>query len=354
MTRIISFIFISLLFLKFYNVNGQDSEMKFGFYLDTYYAYDFSKPTENQRLYVTQHDQHNAFQLNHGIIKGAYDGERVRGSLALQTGTYPANNYSAEPDKLYQMIYEGYAGVKVGKKGWVDVGIFGGHFGYESALAMDRALYSPALATEYTPYYQSGVRYTQPLSENTEIRAVVLNGWQNIGETNNNKAVGLAIDHRFGEQFMVSYGNYYGKENDGDSAVNRFHNNFLIELAPVNKLKIVAIADYTRQEVPNASDHHTTTFLTGIISYEVIDRWSLAGRYEYVVDQNALLLPAHVGEFIMNIASLTVSHQLNDAANFKLEGKLYRGPYDNFVGENGVGDATIVVSTGLMIKLGAL
>lgn len=353
MTRIISFIFISLLFLKFYNVNGQESKMKFGAYLDTYYAYDFSKPLNNQRLYVTQHDQHNTFQLNHGIIKGTYDGEKVRASLAVQTGTYPANNYGAEPDKLYQMIYEGYAGVKIGKSGWLDAGIFGGHFGYESALAMDRTLYSPALATEYTPYYQSGLRYTQPLGEKTELRAVILNGWQNIGETNNNKAIGMAIDHQLSALLSISYGNYFGKENDGDSAINRLHNNLVVTISPTSKLGVVLIADHTLQEIPDEDDKHKATFLTAILSYDLTEKWEVAGRYEYVVDENSLLLPARVGEFKMNIASLVITNQLNELASFKMEGKLYRGPFENFAGENGVGDASIVVSAGLMVKLGA-
>lgn len=351
MRKTIYFIFIWVFFLKYLNSEAQESKIKFGAYMDTYYSFDFSKPLAN-RLYVTQHDQHNEFNLNHAFIKASYEEQKVRASLALQTGTYPANNYGAEPEKLYQTIYEAYAGYQVTKKSWLDIGVFGGHFGYESALSLDRELYSPALATEYTPYYQSGARYTYELSEQTQLRAVVLNGWQNIGETNNQKSVGIAIDHTFGSLLSIGYGNYYGNESTvTDQDQMRLHNNLVVKVSPNEDLALVGILDYTLQDSPPSDDQISTIFLTFISQYQLTDQWSAAARYEYVKDRDGLLINGITGQFEVNVVSVSLNYYPTENAAIKLEGKTYKGPDNNFQGEEGVGAGSLVVSGGLAIRI---
>jgi len=343
----IYFLFICSIFLKFYNANAQESKIKFGGYLDTYYAYDFSKPL-NDRLYVTQYSKQNEFTLNHGILSAQYDDGKVRANLGLHAGTYPATNYAAEPEQFYKMIYRAYAGYKITKNGWLDIGVFGGHFGYESTLGLERELYSPALATEYTPYYESGIRYTQQVSEKTQVRAVLLNGWQNIGETNQKKSVGIAVDHQFSDKISISYGNYYGDESTNpDKKAMRFHNNFILNTKALDKLSFVGIVDYTIQSNVNAN----ALFLTFISKYDLAEKWSVAGRYENVSDKDGILISGITGSFEMNVYSLALNHYMTENAAFKVEGKLYKGPYKNFQGDLGVGDGSIVLSTGFMIKI---
>lgn len=349
MRKSIYFVFIGVLFLKYFNAEAQESKIKFGAYLDSYYSYDFSKPLSN-RLYVTQYDRHNEFNLNHAILSAAYEGEKIRANLGVHIGTYPANNYSAEPEKFYQNIYEAYAGYQVTDKSWLDIGVFGGHFGYESALGLDRELYSPALATEYTPYYQSGARYTYEFSENTQLRAVVLNGWQNIGETNAHKSFGLAIDHQLSDQLMISYGNYYGNESTTDEDVMRLHNNFLVSAELTDGLSLTGVLDYTIQDQPGGDDINAL-FLTFIGSYQLADQWSAAGRYEYVSDEDGILITGITGSFKVNVYSLALSHYATENAAIKLEGKIYDGPERNFQGEEGVGPGLMTVNLGIMVRI---
>ena len=346
------FIFICLFCLKNHNTQAQEKSVSFSGYLDTYYAYDFSEPFNNQRLYVTQYDRHNEFNLNHAWIKGNYSSEKVRANLAMQIGTYPANNYGAEPEKLYQMIYEANAGYKVTKNGWLDVGVFGGHFGYESALGMERALYTPALATEYTPYYQSGVRYTHDISDKTQVRLVVLNGWQNIGETNNKKSVGMAIDHQLTDQLLLSYGNYFGDESTvEDEEENRMHHNFLAEFTPTDQLTFAGIFDFTSQKSTITDRRTTTTFITFISEYRLSEKWSAAGRYEYVKDQDQLLINSVIGQLKMNVFSLALTYAPETNVAFKLESKIYADEDNNFSGTKGFGERTLLLHGGLMVKI---
>lgn len=339
--------FFIAFFLKYFNGNSQDSKIKFGMYLDTYYSFDVSKPTTN-RLYVTQYDRHNEFNLGHALVTGSYTGVKTRANLGLQIGTYPANNYAAEPEKLYQLIHEAYAGYQLFENGWLDVGVFGGHFGYESALAMDRELYSPAFATEYTPYYQSGVRYSHDLSTRTQFRVVLLNGWQNIAETNDAKSFGIGIDHQLSERVSVSYGNYYGNESTlKGEEIMRFHNNLIINTQPTEKFSLIGVADFTTQS-NSLSD---ALFLTIISNYQFSENWSTAARYEFVQDNGEILISSLTGDFEMNIFTLAINHNASKNAALKFEGKYYQGNQNNFEGENGVGKTNFVFNAGIIIRM---
>lgn len=346
MRRSIVFAFILTLFLKFNNVLAQESQLSFSGYVDGYYSFDFSKPMGNERLYVSQYDRHNEFNINHAWLKGSYTSTKIRANLALQAGTYPIRNYAAEPEELYRMIYEANAGYRVSEKSWFDIGVFSGHFGFESVLALDRELYSPALATEYTPYYQTGARYSYTFSESTVLRAVILNGWQNIAETNNGKSFGIALEHRLSETFFIGYGNYYGNEStDPGEKIMRFHNNLVVTVTPLTNLSMTGVADMTVQE------GSTVLFLTSVNSYKVTANWSLAGRYEYVRDSDRILVVGELAPFDVHVISLSLNYQPAADVALKLEGKTYKGKGDNFIGDLGVGSGSIVVNGGLIVRI---
>lgn len=344
---------LSFLIFTSSNVSAQDSSrFDFSAYLDLYYAYDISRPFDNQRFVVAQYDRHNEFNLNHGILKGTYSGTKTRASLGLHTGTYVTNNYSGEPNDFTRMIFEAYGGIKTGSNSWLDIGIFGGHFGYESALAIERELYSPSLGTEYTPYYQTGVRWSTKLSEQTSLRVVVLNGWQNIAETNSDKSFGFALDHEINEQISVSYGNYFGNEapDEFDSRV-RFHNNLIFTIKPTDGLSIAAIGDFTSQQLINSDVETQALFVTLIASTQLQHDLSLAARYEYVKDENGLLISGRIESFEANIISTALTYQPQPNVSVKFEPKLYLGSENLFSGEDGVGQDAWVFSLGLMAKI---
>ena len=347
----IVFIFIVGLSLKFFNSEAQESQMKFGAYIDSYYAYDYNRPINNSRPYVTQYSRHNEFNINHAWIKGFYESEKLHASVALQTGTYPQYNYAAEP-AFGQLIYEAYAGYRITKNGWLDAGVFGGHFGYESALSIDRELLSPALATEYTPYYQTGIRYTHDLSDKTQLRAVIVNGWQNIRETNDAKSVGVAIDHQLSEQLFVSYGNYYGKDISSlGQNLFRFHNNAVIKWSPSNKFYAVGIIDWTlqRQVVVRAGEslNDWARFYTFLSHYELSEKWGLNGRYEYVTDNDEILINGVGNGFGQSIVSLSLNYNPTANASIRFEPKWYGGPGDYSLDS----ETALVLQGGLAIRI---
>src|SRR5688572_9097184 len=76
-------------------------EINISGFIDVYYAYDFNKPRTNYRQpFLYNHNRHNEFNLNLGFLKLSAIHSKYRANLALQAGTYPADNYAAEPQAL--------------------------------------------------------------------------------------------------------------------------------------------------------------------------------------------------------------------------------------------------------------
>lgn len=156
------FLTISLLF-SFLTTSAQtDSsdwkklpKVSYSSFVDIFYAYDFNDPQSDYRqTFLYNHNRHNEFNLNLGMIKISTKHLKYRANIALHAGTYVNDNYATEPEAL-QNIYEGNAGLSLNKKNnlWIDAGIFGSHIGFESAISKDNWTLTRSLHAENSPYY---------------------------------------------------------------------------------------------------------------------------------------------------------------------------------------------------------
>ena len=339
---------VLILFTQF-PMLAQEDGFRFSGYLDTYYAYDFGKPANHQKQYVTQAARHNEFNINLALIKATYTSDRIRGNLALQTGTYPSVNY-AEPTPLAQMINEANVGFRLGRSIWIDAGVMGGHFGYESVFTMDNEVYTQALATEYTPYFQTGIQVTAQVTEDLSVKAVVLNGWQNIYETNDAKALGLGVNYNVSENLTVSYGNFLGDEgNDIVGKKVRFHNNAYASYV-LGELKTTLVVDLTRQELFNSTANGSTFFLTWVNGYRFTDLFSAGFRYEYVSDPDEILFSTIAPGFHTNIVTLSGNYSPFENLVVKIEAKSYFGKEDIWTSGPDIGNSTFMINTGIAIR----
>jgi hypothetical protein len=197
----------------------------FGGFVDTYYAWDFGRPPTVDRsfaggaLFTTQPARHNEFNVNLAFLEAKVTANRVRGRLALQAGTSVQSNYAGEPTKgqiqgpaLAQHVQEAVAGVRVASGVWVDAGIFFSHMGMESWISRDNPTYTRSLVAEYSPYYQSGVKFTWTPSSRVTAQLDVVNGWQNISENNSGKGTGVRVDFAPAPGAAVSYYNFFSDE----------------------------------------------------------------------------------------------------------------------------------------------
>ena len=346
-----------LLLLCHLNVWGQgepeseEGDFSLSVYGDSYFAWDSNKPIGNQKQYVTQAVRHNEFNINLAAVKVSYDTHQVRSNITIQTGTYPLTNYN-EPNALGQLINEANIGVKIGEQSWIDIGVMSGHFGYESAFSLDNELYTQALVTEYTPYYQTGIQFSTMLAKDVALRAVVINGWQNIFETNNAKSFGLAVDYHWNEQFSFGYGNYFGNEgNDVTGKKYRFHNN-LVSRMKLEKFTSTISLDLTAQELLTSSKKSTVLFITWINKFDLTDYLSIGARYEYVEDPDQILFETIAPGFQTNVISASINYHPRENAAFKIELKQYYGEENIWTaGEEPVSNNNFMINAGLAIRI---
>lgn len=201
------------------------ARVTFGGFLDAYYAWDFGRPaTFDQSFaggspFTTQPARHNEFNVNLAFLEARLDGREVRGRIAFQAGTSVHSNYAGEPTLgivsgpgLARHVQEAVGGVRVARGLWVDAGVFFSHLGMESWISRDNMTYTRSLVAEYSPYYQSGAKLTWTAKPRIEIQLAVVNGWQNISETNKGKGVGARLDWRPAEATALSYYNLFSQE----------------------------------------------------------------------------------------------------------------------------------------------
>lgn len=191
---------------------GQESEQKtsvqFGGFVDGYYAFEFTRPPSKDRSFTTQPLRHNEFNLNLALFALQYNTERVRGKFGLQAGTSVESNYAAEPTGL-QRIHEAFVGLRLGESDWwIDMGLMASHIGFKSAISNDNWAYSRALMADFSPFYETGLRLSGPASETAKFTLVVVNGWQNLRETNDEKALGTQVQIQPSERMTFNWSTF--------------------------------------------------------------------------------------------------------------------------------------------------
>ena len=292
-------------------------KITFGGFVDSYYAYDFGRPVTFDRsfasgaTFTTQPARHNEFNVNLAYVEALLSGPRVRGRLAMQAGTSVQSNYAAEPINgtisgplLARHLQEAYAGYQVSPTVWVDAGIFYSHMGMESWASKDNPTYTRSLVSDYSPYYSSGARAVWQTTPRWATRLDVVNGWQNISETNTDKGAGLRFDYTPRPGVIVSYYNFFNGEIGGRTRI--FHGagtrlaaggtSFLGEL------------DYGLLEAPAAGDNSADWWgFTAIVRQRITSKVAFAGRVERYGDPDqANIVTALDDAFTATGASLGV------------------------------------------------
>ena len=204
-------------------VAAQDTSrtVSVGAFVDTYYAWDFNRPGPGNfdRSFTTQPARHDEFNVNLAYVELKLASPRTRARVALQAGTSVQANYAGEPRSgaisgpdLARHIQEAVVGVRAAEHLWIDAGIYLSHIGQESWISRDNPTYSRSLIADYSPYYEAGVKATWTATTRLTAQLHVLNGWQNISETNQDKALGLRLDYVASRHLTMGYANFVGNE----------------------------------------------------------------------------------------------------------------------------------------------
>lgn len=328
MKRIISIITVLAIALS---VKAQEtSKIKVSGYLETYYGYDFNKPTNNNRPgFVYSHNRHNEVNLNLGFIKVNYDNDKVRANVALMAGTYTNANLSAEPGVL-KNIYEANVGLKLSKSEnlWIDAGIFASHIGFESAVAKDCWVLTRNIASENTPYYESGAKLSYGTADGQFTATLLyLNGWQRINRPDGNSkpAGGVQFTYKPNGKITLNYSNYIGSEGLNAVSVRRVYHNFYAIAQLTDQFGLTAGFDYgTQQKAKRQSAKSEVLSPVLIAQYKFDPKWAIAGRAEYYKDKNGVFIATGTPNGFKTMGySLNIDYAPISNAVVRLEGKMY-------------------------------
>lgn len=285
--------------------------VRFGAFVDGYYAWDTGRPRRLDRAFTTQPARHNEFNVNLVYVEAVLEGARVRGRLALQAGTSVQSNSFAEPQVgsvsggvLSRTIQEATVGVRLHPRLWVDGGIYLSHIGLESWISRDNPTYTRSLVADYTPYYLSGARLTWEATRTVRAQLHVMNGWQNVSETNGAKAVGTRVDWTPRPRLLLAWATFAGDEQpDSLPGRLRLFNQFLARWTPA-AWELTATVDAGRQARPGGGGD---TWSGGalVARRAITPTVRLAGRVEYLHDRAQVLVATGTpGGFRTTSASL--------------------------------------------------
>ncbi|MFN6037134.1 MAG: outer membrane beta-barrel protein, partial [Bacteroidota bacterium] len=210
-------------------LNNLNEKITFGAYIENYYAYDLdAQKNQLRQPFYYNHAQRNEINMNLAMIKIGYSDDNHRGQLSLMTGHYAQYNLAAEP-VLLQNVYEASVGFKIKKNLWLDVGVFPAHIGCESAIGKENFTLTRSLIAENSPYFETGAKLNYDRGGKWAFTFLVLNGWQNIKETNGDKALGTLVTYKPTQKLTINSCSFAGNEKaDTAKQYRLFHDlNFL-------------------------------------------------------------------------------------------------------------------------------
>lgn len=307
----------SIPFFASHQVSGQNEnpwtsppKLNVAGFVDAYYAWDFNKPTTpNRQPFFYNHNTHNEFNLNIGMIALSVEQTKYRAKIALQAGTYANDNYSAEAGVL-KNIYEGYAGISLNKKNnlWLDAGIFLSHLGVESPVSIDNWTLTRSIAIENLPYFLSGARITYNPNDVIQILGVVCNGWQHIDRIPGNSLPGFGTQLLItpNKKFTFSWGTFISSEDPDTTRRMRYFNDFYAVMQFTEKFGLSAGMDFgVQQKAKGSSAYDSWYTFTLIAQYKFAKKWATALRGEYYSDKEGVIVTIENPPYNFNTTGLS-------------------------------------------------
>jgi hypothetical protein len=204
-------------------LDGQFGKLTLGGYGEGYYQWNFNRPPSGITNFRGFDNRHNAFTIANAVVDAQYEKSGVMARIALQVGHTPNTYYLAEPTSkadlttsvigasdaaTWRFIQQALIGYKIplGLGLLVQGGIFLSPIGPESMAVRDNWTYSRSNLFFNLPFYHTGVRLTQQLSEAWSATIGVVNGWNSVVDNNGEKSLYGQLYYNRPDRFQASLG----------------------------------------------------------------------------------------------------------------------------------------------------
>lgn len=316
-------------------------------YVDVYYGFDFAQPSSGERAYSVSSARHNEMNVNLAYMDIRYQSERVRARFVPGIGTYINANYANEQGTLKNLV-EAYAGIRLSKSKniWLDAGVLGSPYTNESAISKDHLMYTRSFSAEYSPYYVTGTRLSLPLSQKLTMYLYLLNGWQQIGDVNNEPALGTQIEYKVNNRLLFNWNTYVGSEQSKAEPLNRmrYFTDLYAIYNPKGKFGFTTSAYIGVQQRRDTLTGKEVSRMWGqanfIGRYRLSKQLSLSGRLEYMEDMHQAVIVPVTTLYGFNTYSggLCLTFHITPNALFRFEGRHFYSPRKVYINEKGNAD----------------
>ena len=327
-------------------------------FMDVYFVYDFHKPTgANRQPFLYNHNRHQEFNLNLGLIKMGITHPKYRANLAFHAGTYSNDNYVNEPDQL-KNIFEANVGLSLdqSKNIWLDVGIFPSHIGFESAIASENWTMTRSLLAENSPYFLTGLKLTLKPNPNLEISGSVLNGWQRIQrlEGNTLPSFGTQLRYQVEQKVILNWSTFLGTDDPDSLRRIRYFNNFYGQFSLSENLAVIFGLDVgVQQKSRNSKAYQNWISPIFISQYKFNERFQIAFRAEYYNDSNGVIVPTDIiPGFSVSGISLNLDFRPFENIMCRLEGRSMYSEKNIFLSSTGFSNHNYIIASSINISFG--
>ncbi len=332
-------------------------EVKISGFADVFYVYDFNRPQGTRRQdFLFNHNRHNEFNLNLGLINVSLDHEKYRASFALQTGTYANDNYAAEPG-LLKNIFEAYIGISLNKKNnmWLDAGVFPSHIGFESAISTANPTLTRSISAASSPFFLTGVKWTYRPNDQWGLAGLVLNGWQRIQRLEGNSLLsfGTQVSFHPSDKTSLNWSTFIGTDDPDEIRRRRYFNNFYGQFQLSEKLGFTAGFDIgLQQRSKSGSTYDSWLSPVVIVQYKMNQTWNAAFRVEYYKDETGIIIPTTTANgFQTTGLSLNFDYAPTEHVICRIEGRWLNSKDNIFETDTSLTDKNFIIATSMAVNL---
>lgn len=299
--------------------------------LDLYYQYSFNKPALGTNLFLRQFDvTHDQFSFADFIINFSKTPKTESPwgfTLSVAAGKNQDIENAVEPGgtETYKNIAQAYVSwLDKRSNVTLDLGKFNTWVGLESAAAPYNDFYSISfLYYVCQPIYHMGLRATRPINDKLTGGLYLVNGWNEVEDSNASKSYGASLSGTFGKTSVTA--NYYGGV-EGSGGVNGFFvpGQTSVQIADLYAthqltpmIKLAVNGDYGSADGVHSADPSGHFYgLSGYVKAQFTPKWAAGVRYEAVGDPDGLRtgFGAH-----LNSLTAVAEYALTPAAAFRLE-----------------------------------
>lgn len=335
---------------------AQKPELTISGFLDIFYVYDFNQPSGTERqTFLFNHNRHNEFNLNLGLVKLSLEHSKYRANIALQTGTYANDNYAAEPGVL-QNIFEANIGISLNQKNnlWLDVGIMPSHIGFESAISIDNWTLTRSLLAENSPYFLTGAKLTFNPNEKWKLSGLILNGWQRIQrlEGNSLPSFGTQVNFNPTEKTILNWSTFIGTDDPDATRRMRYFNIFYGQFQLTDKIGLITGFDFgAQQSLKESSDYDFWLSPVIIGQFSLSQSWNAAIRAEYYQDQTGIIIQTNtLNGFRTSGISLNIDYSPTPAIFCRIEGRWMKSEDAIFETKTSPSSNNFMIGTSIAVR----